>query len=443
MKIIIIGGVAAGMSAASKIKRIDRSAEVVVYEKGKHLSYGACGLPYYISNDNDDWHKMIARTRDEFEAQGIITNLEHEVIKVFPKDKKVLVRNLTSGDMFIDNFDKLMIATGSSPIIPPIPGTWLNGVFTLKSLEDGILIKELSCNSSIKDVVVVGGGYIGIEVVEAMSKLNKNVRCIEASENILSSFDSEISKIAAQEIVNNGVKLHTSEKLEAILGSDRVEGIKTNKGSYKADMVILAIGVKPNTAFLKDSGIRMAKNGAIIIDREMRTSIPDIWAAGDCAEVYHRRIEENVFSPLGTVANKCGRIAGGNILGRHDKFIGSLGSAAIKVFDLELGRTGISEIDAKRLGFDYETIVVNANDHPAYYPNPTVITLKLIYERKNKKILGAQAIGKKGVVLRIDIFAVAIHNQMTTEDLGMVDLCYAPPFAGVWDAIHIACNAVK
>lgn len=271
MKIIIIGGVAAGMSAASKIKRIDRSAEVVVYEKGKHLSYGACGLPYYISNDNDDWHKMIARTRDEFEAQGIITNLEHEVIKVFPKDKKVLVRNLTSGDMFIDNFDKLMIATGSSPIIPPIPGTWLNGVFTLKSLEDGILIKELSCNSSIKDVVVVGGGYIGIEVVEAMSKLNKNVRCIEASENILSSFDSEISKIAAQEIVNNGVKLHTSEKLEAILGSDRVEGIKTNKGSYKADMVILAIGVKPNTAFLKDSGIRMAKNGAIIIDREMRT----------------------------------------------------------------------------------------------------------------------------------------------------------------------------
>lgn len=443
MKIIIIGGVAAGMSAASKIKRIDKNAEVIVYEKGKYLSYGACGLPYFVSNDNDDWRRMIARTREEFESQGISTRLEHEVVKVVPQDKKVVVRNISTGDLIVDQYDRLMIATGASSIMPPIPGTWLKGVYALKSLEDGMALKAASEDPSVKDVVVIGGGYIGIEVVEAMVKLKKNVRCIEAADRILSSFDAEIAELAAKEIKNHGVQLHTSERVEAILGSDKVEGIKTDRGAYKADMVIMAIGVRPSTGFLKDTGIRMAKNGAIIVDRELRTSLPDIWAAGDCAEVYHRAMEENVFLPLGTVANKCGRIAGGNIMGRHDKFVGALGSAAIKVLNLEMGRTGMSENDAKRLGIDYRTVIITANDHPAYYPDPAPITIKLIYEKPGKRILGAQAAGRKGAVLRIDTIAVAIHNRMTTEELGMTDLCYAPPFAGVWDAIHIACNAAK
>lgn len=443
MKVIIIGGVAAGMSAASKIKRMNSSVEVLVYEKGRHLSYGACGLPYYISNDNTDWTKLIARTKEEFEAQGISVKLEHEVMKVVVADKKVIVRNHHTGDFIVDNYDKLMIATGASSIIPQIPGTWLKGVHLLKTLEDGIQLKEAAEHERVRDVVIVGGGYIGIEAAEAMVKLGKNVRCVEAADRILGSFDGEISSIAAEELEKNGVHLHTQERVEEILGSDRVEGIRTNKGSYKADLVILAIGVRPSTQFLKDTGIQTTANGAIAVDREMRTSIVDIWAAGDCAQVYHRGMEENVYLALGTVANKCGRIAGGNMLGRHDKFVGALGSAAIKVLELELGRTGMSESDAKRLGIDYSTTTVSVLDHPEYYPNPTLITIKIIYEKNTKVILGAQAAGKKGAVLRIDAFAVAVHNRMTLSELGMLDFCYAPPFAGVWDAINIACNAAK
>lgn len=443
MRIIVIGGVAAGMSAASRIKRQDKTAYVTVYEKGKHLSYGACGLPYFVSNVNDDWRKMIARTKDEFESQGISVKQEHEVVKVFPAEKKLVVRNLATGDLLVDHYDKLMISTGASPIIPQIPGTWLKGIHVLKTLEDGMALKQAVTDPLVKDIVIVGGGYIGMEVVESMVELKKNVHCIEASNRILASFDSEIADIAAKEIEKSGVQLHTSEKVEAILGSERVEGVKTDKGTYKTDIVVLAVGVRPATDFLRDAGISLAGNGAIIVDREMRTSVSDIWAAGDCAQVYHRVMEENVFQPLGTVANKCGRIAGGNMLGRHDKFIGALGSAAIKVLGLELGRTGMSEDEVKRLGINYSKVLVTVNDHPAYYPDPAPITIKLLYERNSKRILGAQAVGSKGVVLRIDSFAVAIHNRMTTEELGMVDLCYAPPFAGVWDAIHIACNAAK
>lgn len=443
MKIIIIGGVAAGMSAAARIKRTDKSAEVVVYEKGLHLSYGACGLPYFVSNVNDDWHKMIARTKEEFEAQGITIKLQHEVVKVVPADKKVVVRDLATGDMFIDNYDKLMIGTGASPIVPNIPGTWLKNVHVLKTIEDGISLKAAASDPSVRDVVVVGGGYIGIEIVEAMSVLGKNVRCIEAADKILAPFDNEITDLAVNEINKHGVQLHLTEKVEALLGTDRVEGVKTNKGQYNADLVILAIGVRPTTSFLNGTGLLTAPNGAIIVDRELKTNLPDIWSAGDCAQVYHKGMEENVFLPLGTVANKCGRIAGGNIMGRHEKFVGALGSAAIKVLDLDLGRTGMSEGDAKRLGIDYSKVVVTANDHAAYFPDPTPITFKLIYEKGTKRLLGAQAIGKKGVVLRIDMLAVAIHNMMTTDEMGMVDLCYAPPYAGVWDVVHIACNAAK
>jgi NADPH-dependent 2,4-dienoyl-CoA reductase/sulfur reductase-like enzyme len=212
---------------------------------------------------------------------------------------------------------------------------------------------------------------------------------------------------------------------------------------YNTDLVIVAIGIRPSTSFLKDTGIRMAKNGAIIVDRELRTSIEDIYAAGDCILVYNEAMEEDSYLALGTVANKCGRIAGANLAGEHQKFIGALGSAAIKVCNIEMGRTGLGEADAKRLKKKYKTVVVQTYDHPAYYPNPTPITIKIIYEEGTLKLLGAQACGEKGAVMRIDAFAVAIHAGMTTDELGMTDLIYAPPFAGVWDAIQIACNIAK
>ncbi|KOA18586.1 NADH peroxidase [Clostridium homopropionicum DSM 5847] len=443
MKVIVIGGVAAGMSAASKIKRIDKDSEIVVYEKGSFLSYGACGLPYYAAGINNDYTKMIARTKEEFEKTGMKINLRHEVVKIVPDKKQVMIKDLENERLFIDTYDKLMISTGTLPVIPPIKGKDLKGVYVLKTLEDGLILNKAVSSPQVRNVVIVGGGYIGIEVAETLNHIGKNVKVVEFAPRILQPFDIEITEIATKHLLEKGVDLYLNEKVEELVGTGYIEAVRTNKGFYEADLVVLAIGVRPATAFLKGSGIELAKNGAIIIDREMRTNIEDIYSAGDCAEVYHKVKEENSFIPLGTTANKCGRLAGENIIGKHKKYVGTLGSAAIKILDYELARTGLSENEAKNLALDYKSVFVMAQDHPAYYPNPTPIWIKLIYEDKTNRILGAQAIGNKGAVMRIDMFAIAIHNNMTTMDLGMTDLCYAPPFAGVWDAVHIACNAAK
>ncbi len=444
MKIIIIGGVAAGMSAASKIRRVNPDIEVTVYEKGGFLSYGACGLPYYVGDYNDDYRKMIARSRQAFTKMGIATFLRHQVLSVDAKEKKVFVKNLESGQEFTDTYDKLMIAVGAEAVVPPFPGKELIGVHVLKTLEDGIFLREYAMLPEIRNVTIVGGGYIGVECAEAFLNIGKQVRMLEAAPRILMSFDEEMAALAQEELVRKGVKVHTGEKVESFYGDGLyVKGVKTDQGTYETDLVIVAAGVRPCTEFLKDTGISMAKNGALLVDREMRTSLPDVYAAGDCTLVYNEILEEDSFLALGTVANKCGRIAGANLAGGHERFIGALGSAAIKVCDLELGRTGMGEGDAKRLGKDYKTLVIRANDHPAYYPNPTPITIKLIYENGTRILLGAQTCGQKGAVLRVDVFAVAIHSRMTTAELGMTDLVYAPPFSGVWDAIQIACNAAK
>lgn len=443
MKVIIVGGVAAGMSAASKIKRLDKSTEVIVYEKGGFLSYGACGLPYYVGGFNDDHTKMIARTQEQFADAGIVTHLHHEVIKVVPEEKRVLVRNHDTGEVFIDTYDKLMIGTGAAAINPPIKGIEKEGVYQLKTLDDGLALKAVAEDPNVKNIVIVGGGYIGIEVVDAFLNLGKTITCVEFEDRILTAFDAEISQHAEEEIIKHGVVLKTGERVIEIKGDGKVSSVITDQGEYKADLVILSVGVRPSTEFLKETGMHLAKNGAIVVDREMRTSIPDIWAAGDCALVYSRNMEENIFLPLGTVANKCGRMAGENIMGAHNKFIGALSSAALKVCDIEMGRTGMGEADAKRLGKNYKTVIVTAYDHPAYYPGRTPITIKLIYEVGTKKIFGAQTVGIKGAVMRVNMFALAIHNNMTTDELGMTDFVYAPPFAGVWDAVHIAANAAK
>lgn len=443
MKVIVIGGVAAGMSAASKIAREDKTAEIAVYEKGGFLSYGACGLPYYVGNFNDDYHRMIARTKEEFDAMGVKTFLHHEVTGVSFADKTVTVKDKKSGRIFTDTYDKLMISVGAASVMPPFPGSEKMGVHLLKTMEDGIFLREYAKQESIQNVVIVGGGYIGIECAEAFLHLGKKVRLIEAAERILTPFDEEISGYAMAELERCGAALHLSEKVKSFAGGFGVEQVETDKGVYPADLVIVAVGVRPSTGFLKDTGIKMAGNGAILVDREMKTSVQDVYAAGDCILVYDRVMEEDAFYALGTVANKCGRIAGSNIAGGREVFDGALGSAAIKVCGLEMGRTGIGEETAKKMGIRYKTALIRAYDHPAYYPGPTPITIKLIYEEGTRRLLGAQACGEKGAVMRIDIFAVAIHAGMTTKELGMTDLIYAPPFAGVWDAVHIASNAAK
>lgn len=445
MKVIIIGGVAAGMSAASKIKRISKETEVTVYEKGSFLSYGACGLPYFVSGLNDDYKKMIARTEEQFASVGIDIHMNCEIIKVIPETKSLFIKDLKTGKMFTDTYDKLMVASGAEAIKPNVPGVGLNRVHTLKSLEDGFQMKETAKCENVKDVVVIGGGYIGIEVAEALDATGKQVTVIEFADRILRPFDGEIEGIIREHLLSKNINLHLSEKMEELQGDENqtVVGVRTDKAFYKADMVVLALGIRPCTKFIKGTGISMLKNGALIVDREMRTSIPDIYAAGDCATVYHLAEEDHTYIALGTTANKCGRLAGENILGKHIKFAGTLGSAAIKAGDLEAARTGLSEDTAKKLNLDYTTSFVQVLDHAPYYPDATPLWIKVICEKRTRKILGAQAVGYKGAVLRIDAFAAAITSGMTAPELGMTDFCYAPPFAGVWDAINVASNTVK
>lgn len=445
MKAVIIGGVAAGMSAASKLKRLMTHAEVTVYERGNFLSYGACGLPYFIGGVNSDPNLMIARSREDFEKQGIKTFLRHEVIGLKPALRMIQVTDLDSGRTLEDHYDMLMIAVGCDSAVPPVPGVNLPGVFYIKSMEDSLLFEKIVSLPDVHSAIIVGGGYIGVEMAEALLKRRLIVTLIEGSERLLFPFEPEFSELAAQELEKHGVKLFLNDKVSSIEERTDERIVHTSKGNYSADVVIMCVGIVPATGFLQDSGIRMAQNGAVIVDREMRTSLDGIYSAGDCAVVYNRITQEDFFLPLGTIANKCGRIAGGNMAGRHDKFVGALGTAAIKVCDLEMARTGMSEQDAKRIGIEYDVCMVSVFNHPAYYPGRQKLMIKLIYEKGTKRLLGANAAGGmgSGAVLRTDMYAIAIHAGMSTEELGMVDLAYAPPFSGVWDAVHIAANAAK
>ncbi len=443
MKAIVLGGVAAGMSAASKLKREKPDAEIVVYERGNFLSYGACGLPYYIGGWNDDPGKLIARTQEQYEQSGIRTHLRHEALGVDAKAKRVQVKNHDTGAVFWDEYDVLMIGVGCQSAVPKVPGADLPSVFYVKTMEDGLLFHRVVRLQGVNEVVVVGGGYIGVEMSEAMLKLGKKVTLVEGAERLLTPFEPEFSEMAVQELERKGVTVRLGERVTAFAEEENRRLVHTDGGHYGADLVLVAVGVVPATEFLKDTGIQMARNGALMVDRQQRTSLPDVFAAGDCAVCWHRVAGEDYFLPLGTVANKCGRIAGSNMAGGHEVFEGALGTAAIKVCELEMLRTGLSEADAKRKEIDYAAKLVVAHDHPAYYPNPVKLTIKLIYEKRSLRLLGANIAGEKGAVLRGDVFAAAIHAGMTCADLGMVDLAYAPPFATVWDAVNIAANAAK
>lgn len=442
MKIIIVGGVAAGMSAAAKAKREDGLAKVTVYERGSFISYAGCGLPYYISGITKDYNQLIARTPKEFQENGIDVKTLHEVKKILPQENKVLVENLKTNERFYDRYDKLMIATGASPIKLPIIKKGLGNVFTLKTIEDAMAIRKELQNPKIKDIVIVGAGYIGMELVDNLVNFDKNIRILELTDRVLPNFEKEISEIVLEELLKNDIMVNLNEGIQEVVGDDRVSKVRTDKDIYSADMVIFAIGVRPNTKFLEGSGIAMDR-GAIVIDNEARTNVKDIFAAGDCAMVYHKLLKGNRYIPLGTTANKLGRIAGENMVGKKTKFPGTLGSSVIKILDLEVARTGIGVKEAQDLGIECKSIFVKTKSHAGYYPNTETIYIKLIYEKKGQRILGAQLAGKKGVAGRCGIFSTAIFNNMTTQELGMLDLPYAPPFATVWDAVNIAANVAK
>ena len=445
MRVIIIGGIAAGTSAAAKFRRLNKEAEIVIYEKSEIVSFGACGLPYFVGNFFDDSENMIARTPEAFIKTGVDVKTLHEVINIDFNNKKVSVKNLSSNEIFEDKYDKLMIATGAHSIMPPIKNISLENVYTLKSIEDGKNLKALIKEEKNKKIAIVGAGFIGLEVVEAARHNNKEVSIFQLEDRVLKDvFDKEITDLLEEELKNQGVNLYFQESVTELIGeNNKVTKVCTANREIDADIVVIATGVKPNTEFIKDSGIKMLGNGAIIVDKYGRTSIPDVYSAGDCATIPQIVTGEDGYVPLATGANKLGRIVGENLGGKNIPFQGSLSSSCIKVMDMEAGRTGITETKAESLGLNYKVGFINDMNQTNYYPGQNKIYVKLIYDAETKVILGGQVAGYKDAVQRLNVIAACIFGKLTTEQLGMLDLCYAPPFSRTWDVLNVAGNVCK
>lgn len=444
MRVIIIGGIAAGMSAAAKLRRIDPSAQILVIEKQDYISFGACGLPYYIGDYFSEKERMLVRKPEQIRAMGIELQLQQEVVAVDVLSKNVTVKNLLDGSQRKENYDKLMIASGASAIIPPIKNLSLENVHMLRTLHDGEKVREKMMSESVRSVGVIGAGFIGLEVVEAAKKLGKEVHLFQLEDRVLKdTFDVEVTNLIEEELRKEGVHLHLNTMVTALDGEQSVTHVRAGEQAYATDLVIVATGVRPNTQFLKETGIAMLPNGAIVIDEQGRTSIDDIYAAGDCATVPHLKKTEPCYIPLATSANKLGRIVGENLAGRELKYPKTLGSSCLKVLGIEAGRTGLTEQDAIKQGVSYKAIFITDKNHTDYYPNQEKIHVKLIYHKDTKVILGGQVVGKSDAVQRTNVLATAITANMTTSMLGMLDLCYAPPFSRTWDVLNIAGNAAK
>ena len=388
---------------------------------------------------------MIARSAEKFIESGIDLNLFCEVTKVDSKNKKLIVHNLKTNETFEDHYDKLMIATGASSIIPNIENINLDNVSTLKNMEDGKRLKELLSKEENKNVVIIGAGFIGLEAVEAAKQKGKNVTIFQLEDRILPAvFDKEITDVLEEEIRSHNVDLRLDESITKLIGDKKVSKVITSKGdSVDADIVIIATGVRPNTSFLKDTNIEMLPNGALIVNEYGETSIKDIYAAGDCATIRNAVTNKDVYVPLATGANKLGRIVGENLAGLNNTFQGSLSSSCIKVMNMEAASTGLTENMAKKLNLDYKTTFISDYNQTTYYPGRNKIYVKLIYDAKTKVILGGQVAGFKDSVQRANVLAAAILGKLTTNQLGMLDLCYAPPFARTWDVLNVAGNVSK
>ena len=465
-RLVVIGGVAAGMSAASSFKRLKPEAEAVVLEKDHFISYGACSLPYYISDDIKDINTLLSLTPEAAKERGISVLTRHEAVSVDPAAKTVAAIDLNTNEKKTIPYDKLVIATGALPIRPPFPGVDLEHVFTLRDLHDGAAIKKfinhwLSFEPCIgpdcvyenpygigkrpMQAAIVGGGSIGMEMCEALRKRGVEVTVFEKMDRVLGTMDTSITDIIEERIIAEGVRLNKGYAVEAFEEDNgRVVRVKTDKGVFAADMVLLVIGARPNTSLAVDMKMELGAAGAIKVDDHLRTSIPDIYAAGDCAESKHLVTGKKTYIPLGATANKQGRIAGENAAGTMNVFEGIAGTAVTKIFDLEVARTGLSPLEASREGLDHFVSTIKGRSRSSSYPEGKRITVTYIVEKGSGRLLGAQMVGAEGVAHRIDTLAAALYNKMTVSDIARLDLAYAPPFATVWDPILVAANvAVK
>ena len=442
---VIIGGVAAGMSCAAKLSREDSEARITVYEKGRHISYGACGLPYYVGDVIQDHNRLVIKEPVDFEDTNIDVKIMHRVARVLPEDKKLVVTDLETGSEFEKSYHKLVIATGAEPVKPPFVDESVGNVFTLRTIEDGQKIKEAALSDRVKRVVLIGAGYIGLELVESFHNLGKKISVINRSANIMKPVDQEIRDLLIEELKDKGIELNFNEEVEKITqGQDgMVKSVITDKGDHPADLVVVAIGVAPATGFLEGSGIETLKNGAIIINDRMETNIGDIYAAGDCATIYHRILKKNVHIPLATYANRQGRLLGEILAGKDSRFPGGIGASVVKILDLTISATGVNEKQAKDSGLEYETQFIKGYSNAGYYPGSKPLYVKYIIEKGSKVLLGAQLAGEKGAQHRINALSIAIQEGLTLRELAYSDFAYTPPYSGAWDPLQVAANVAE
>ena len=428
-KVLIVGGVAGGASTATRLRRLDENLEIIIFEKGEYVSFANCGLPYYIGDIIQNRESLLVQTPESLKARfNLDVRVNSEVVGVNGKDKKVKVKT-KNGEEYEESFDFLVLSPGAKPIFPAIKGIENKKIFTLRNINDMDKIKSEIKNNAIKKAVVVGGGYVGIETAENLKHLGIDTTLVEAASHILAPFDSEISNILEYELVNNGIELMTSEKVVEFQENGNEIIIKLESGkSVTTDMVILSIGVSPDTKFLEGSGINLGERGHILVNENLETNIDGVYALGDSILVKNYITNQNVGIPLAGPANRQGRIVAGNIVGRNEKYKGSLGTAIIKIFELTGASTGLNERSLKQLNITYEKIYLHPNNHAAYYPGASPISIKALYNKENKQILGAQAVGISGVDKFIDVIATSIKFKATIDDLAELELAYAPPF---------------
>ena len=428
-KVLIVGGVAGGASTATRLRRLDENLEIIIFEKGEYVSFANCGLPYHIGEVIENRESLLVQTPESLKARfNLDVRVNSEVIEVNGEDKKVKVKT-KNGEEYEENFDFLVLSPGAKPLFPSIKGIESNKIFTLRNINDMDKIKAEIKNSNIKKATVVGGGYVGVETAENLKHLGIDTTLIEAAPHILAPFDSEISNVLEFELVNNGLKLMTSEKVVEFLEAENEIIIKLESGkTVTTDIVILSIGVSPDTKFLQNSGINLGEKGHILVNENLETNLKGVYALGDSILVKNYLTNQDVAIPLAGPANRQGRIVAGNIVGRNEKYKGSLGTAIIKIFELTAASTGLNERTLKQLNIPYEKIYLHPNNHAAYYPGASPISIKALYNKENKQILGAQALGISGVDKFIDVIATSIKFKATIDDLSELELAYAPPF---------------
>ena len=427
MKVVIVGGVAGGASAAARLRRLDESAEIIMFERGEFISFANCGLPYYIGGEITKKSDLTLQTPQSFNARfNVDVRVNSEVISIDPKAKTVTVRSKDRGE-YTESYDKLILSPGAAPIRPPMEGADNARVFTLRNIPDTIKIREYVEEEFPESAVVVGGGYIGVEMAENLKNAGVAVTIVELADHVIAPLDYDMACDVHRYLKEKGVGLILKNGVQAIKEEGGKLKLTLSDGEIETDMVIMAVGVRPDTALAKDAGLELNKRGAIVVNEHMLTSDPDIYAVGDAVEVTDFVTGEKAYIPLAGPANKQGRIAADNICGIPTTYKNTLGSAVLKIFDMTVATTGVNERAAKAAGLDYDKV---------YYPGSTGMSIKTLYEKGTGKILGAQIVGFDGVDKRCDVLATAIRAGMTAKDLTELELCYAPPFGSAKDPVN-------